>query len=70
MKKNIGSTDKIIRLTASAILVVLNSTNLADGIVDMVLLGIAFTLTITSFVNFCPLYSVLGCNTCNISSNP
>jgi Protein of unknown function (DUF2892) len=70
MKKNIGSTDKIIRLTASAILVYLNSTNLADGIVDMVLLGVAFTLTITSFINFCPLYSILGINSCTISSKP
>ena len=70
MKKNIGSTDKIIRLTASAILVYLYSTQIVDGTVGMILLGVAFTLTTTSFINFCPLYSVMGINSCKISSNP
>ena len=70
MKKNIGSADKIIRLTASAILVYLYSAKIVDGMLGTVLLGVAFTLTTTSFINFCPLYSVLGINSCNISSNP
>ena len=70
MKKNIGSTDKIIRLTASAILVYLYSANVVQGVLGTVLLGAAFTLTITSFISFCPLYSILGINSCTISSKP
>ena len=68
MKKNIGSADKIIRLTASAILVYLYSAKVVDGILGTVLLGAAFTLTITSFISFCPLYSILGFSSCSISS--
>lgn len=68
MKKNIGSADKIIRLTASAILVYLYSAKIVDGMLGTVLLGAAFTLTITSFISFCPLYSILGFSSCTISS--
>ena len=68
MKKNIGSADKIIRLTASAILVYLYSAKIVDGMLGTVLLGVAFTLTITSFISFCPLYSILGFSSCTISS--
>jgi hypothetical protein len=68
MKKNIGSADKIIRLTASAILVYLYSAQVVDGMLGTVLLGVAFTLTITSFISFCPLYSILGFSSCTISS--
>ena len=68
MKKNIGSADKIIRLTASAILVYLYSAKVVDGMLGTVLLGVAFTLTITSFISFCPLYSILGFSSCTISS--
>jgi hypothetical protein len=50
--------------------VYLYSANVVHGVLGTVLLGAAFTLTITSFISFCPLYSILGINSCTISSKP
>ena len=64
MKKNIGSTDKIIRIAAAIIVIVLYFTKVINGTTAIVLGIVAALLLITSFINFCPLYAILGTNTC------
>jgi len=64
MKKNMGSTDRIIRLSTATLIAVLYVTNVIEGTLAIVLGIAAVIFAATSFVNFCPLYSMLGINTC------
>ena len=64
MKKNMGSTDRIIRLSIATLIAVLYFTNVIEGTLAIVLGIAAVIFAATSFVNFCPLYSMLGINTC------
>ncbi len=69
MKKNMGSTDKIIRLLMSAIFIGLFITDTVVGTAGVVLLILAGIFILTSVVSFCPLYSFFGMNTCSRSAN-
>jgi hypothetical protein len=64
MKKNVGKTDRIIRLIVAAIIVVLFATNVISGTIGIILLVVAGMLVLTSFVGFCGLYAPFGINTC------
>ncbi len=64
MKKNMGSTDRIIRFIVAAIFIVLYFTNTVTGIWGIVLLVLAGVFILTSFVSFCPLYAPFGLSTC------
>ncbi|WP_439883102.1 YgaP family membrane protein [Pontibacter sp. MBLB2868] len=64
MKKNMGSTDRIIRLIVAAIIAVLYFAGILTGSVSTVLLIVAFIFVATSLVGFCPLYGILGLSTC------
>lgn len=63
MKKNMGLTDKIIRIALAAIIAVLYFTNTISGTLALVLGAFAIIFIITSFVSFCPLYSPFGIST-------
>jgi fatty acid desaturase len=64
MKKNMGSADRIIRLTVAAIIAVLYFTNVINETLGLILLIIAGVFALTSFISFCPLYPILGLSTC------
>ncbi|MDB4270832.1 DUF2892 domain-containing protein [bacterium] len=64
MKKNMGSTDRIIRFIVAAIFIALYFTNTVTGIWGIVLLVLAGVFILTSFVSFCPLYAPFGLSTC------
>lgn len=64
MKKNIGSIDKIVRLVIASTIAILFLTETITGTLGVILLIIAAALIITSVVNFCGLYTLLGINTC------
>ena len=66
MKKNMGSTDKIIRVVLAAAIAVLYYMDYISGTLAYVLMAVAIILLVTSLVNFCPLYRLLGTNTCKI----
>ena len=70
MTKNVGSTDKILRLIVGAVLVILPlftgmtvfespAMTIASLLVGAVLIG-------TALFNFCPLYRLLGIRTCKV----
>lgn len=69
MKKNMGGMDRIVRFIIAGIVLALYFTNVIGGTLAYVLLGLAAILVVTSFMNFCPLYAVLGINSCKISDN-
>ena len=56
MKKNLGTTDRILRLTAAAIFAILLLTNAVSGLMAVLLGVLAITFVVTSSVSFCPLY--------------
>lgn len=64
MKTNMGSADKIIRLIVAAVLAVLFFTHTVSGTLGIILIIVAVVFTLTSLISFCPLYTLLGINTC------
>jgi hypothetical protein len=64
MKKNIGSTDKLLRVLVAAFFAVLFFTGSVTGIAGIVLLLSGGILIVTSFISFCPLYTLFGITTC------
>ena len=63
MNKNLSSADRAIRLILAAFAAVLYLTNTVTGTWGAVVLLLAVILTLTSLVNFCPLYRVFGIST-------
>jgi O-antigen ligase len=59
MTRNLASWDRMARFVLGALLVVLALTGTVGvwGFLGVILLG-------TAFVNFCPIYRVLGLKTC------
>jgi hypothetical protein len=66
MKKNMGNTDRIIRLLVAAVIAVLYFTNVITGTVAIILLALAVIFAVTSFISFCPLYTLFGISTCPV----
>lgn len=64
MKKNMGSADRIIRILIAIVIAVLFFTNIISGILGIVLLVLAGVFVLTSFISFCPLYTLFGINSC------
>jgi hypothetical protein len=59
MKKNVGKIDMIIRIIIGIIIA-------SIGIVYKSWWGLVAIIPIlTALVNFCPLYTLFGCNTCS-----
>jgi hypothetical protein len=63
MKKNMGSTDKIIRILIALVIGFLYYTETIRGTIAIVLGAFAIIFLITSFISFCPLYLPFGINT-------
>ncbi|MFK5982424.1 MAG: DUF2892 domain-containing protein [Flavobacteriaceae bacterium] len=63
MKKNMGGADRMIRIIIAIIVAVLYFTETITGTLGMVLLVLGGVFLLTSFINFCPLYTILGINT-------
>ncbi len=58
-----GGADRIIRIIIAIVVGVLYYTETISGTLGTVLLVLAGVFLLTSFINFCPLYTVLGINT-------
>ena len=66
MKKNMGSADKVIRILLAAVFAVLYFTGTVSGTLGYVLLGLGGVFVLTSVVSFCPLYAIVGLNSCPV----
>ena len=69
MKVNMGSSDRITRLVIAIVIVVLYLTDVISGTLAIIGLIVAAIFLLTSFVRICPLYSILGINTCGKRKN-
>ena len=68
MVKNVGQSDKIIRIVAGVILICLDLFEVVSGSFSWLLSLIAIILIGTALVNFCPIYKLLGKNTCSVDN--
>lgn len=59
-----GTADKTIRILVAAIIAILFFTNVISGILGIILLVLAGVFVLTSFISFCPLYTIFGLSTC------
>ena len=66
MKPNMGGIDRIIRIVVAAIVAVLYFNGTLSGTVGIVALVLAAVFVLTSLVSFCPLYTLVGLNTCPV----
>ncbi|GIW25480.1 DUF2892 domain-containing protein [Meiothermus sp.] len=65
MKPNEGTTDRMVRLVLAAVLFLLAFT-LAQGVWVYVAVVLGGVMLLTAAVGFCPLYALLGINTCPV----
>ena len=65
---NVGNIDRMVRAIIGTLLILyalVTDSNIAV-ILDAVLLAAGIVLIFTSAIRFCPLYKLLGINTCKI----
>jgi hypothetical protein len=63
MKSNLATTDKIVRVLVFLAAVVLYFMKVTSGIFGITLIVVGTVLLLTSLLNYCPLYSILGIST-------
>jgi len=68
MTINMGSADRFIRPILAIVFIALYFTGTVTGTVGIVLLVLAGVFLLTSMVGMCPLYTLLGINTCKVKS--
>ena len=64
MKKNMGNTDRLIRLLIALVALALYIGDVLQGKMGYVALAVAAVMVLTSTVRVCPLYLPFGINTC------
>ncbi len=69
MNKNMSNTDKGIRVVLAILFLALYFTGTVTGTIGIVLAILAVVFALTSAISFCPLYALLGINTCAIKEN-
>lgn len=67
MKTNMGILDRTIRTIMAILSGLLVYLGFVAGVSSFVLLAVAGIFILTSLVGFCPLYGILGVDTCNAS---
>ncbi len=65
MKKNMGGVDRVIRIFIAIVVIVLFWQGIISGVLGYVLLALSAIFVLTSFISFCPLYTLIGINTCS-----
>ncbi len=64
MKVNVGGLDRIVRLAAGLALIVLGVLGSLASPWNIVAIGAGAVFVLTSAISFCPLYAMLGINSC------
>jgi len=64
MKPNMGNVDRIVRVLLAAVFAFLYFSGTVTGTLGIVLVVLGAVFVLTSLVSFCPLYTLVGLNTC------
>lgn len=59
-----STTDRVVRLLLAAVFSILYVTQTVTGTLGILLLVLGGIFILTSFISFCPLYSIFGIKTC------
>lgn len=63
MKKNMGSIDRIIRVSLAIVIFFLYFSGTVTGAIGVVLLIVAIAFIATSTISFCPIYTLFNGST-------
>ena len=63
MKKNMGTLDRIIRVSLVVLIAILYFTDVISGTWAIILGVVAVVFLVTSLIGFCPLYLPFGIST-------
>jgi len=66
MKANLGGLDRIVRLVAGLALIAVGALGMVAAPWHYVAMGAGAVFTLTSVISFCPLYTILGINSCPV----
>lgn len=66
MKKNVGNGDRFLRIMIGIIALILVMGDVVEGTLRWIALAIGIVMVITSSLQICPLYFLLGINTCKV----
>lgn len=64
MSTNVGTNDRIIRLVLAAAALIISLLAGVGSVLGIILLVVAVIAAVTAAVGFCPLYRLIGVNTC------
>ncbi len=64
MKKNAGNADRLIRVLLAAVFAYLYFGGVVTGTAGIILAVLGGVFLLTALVGFCPLYAIVGVNTC------
>jgi hypothetical protein len=66
MKKNIGTGDRFLRVMIGVIALILGLSGMLEGTFKWGALGVGAVMVLTASMQFCPLYTIIGVNTCKV----
>ena len=66
MQHNVGTADRIVRLVVAAAAVIGAIAVGPGSVLGIILFIVAAVMAVTALVGFCPLYRVIGVNTCRV----
>ena len=69
MKKNMSTFDRVIRYVVAIAFFILYISGAATGLLGIALLSLGVILIVTSFIGFCPLYTLIGKSTLKTQSH-
>lgn len=64
MKSNVGTNDRVIRLLLASLIASLYFTHIIPASMATAMLIIGGSFVLTGLTSFCPIYTVLGIDTC------
>lgn len=68
MKKTVGTADKVIRIILGLILLIIAFAVSVGQTLKVILIIIGIIALLTAISGLCPLYSLLGINTCKVKN--
>lgn len=66
LPKNMGRIDRLLRFVVATGILTLYFTGVVSGWLAVVLLIFAVATSFTGITGYCPLYPILGWNTCKV----
>lgn len=69
MKKNVGKSDRILRIVVAAVIAVLlfSGTVAVSSTLGIILAVVAVIFAFTSAVSWCAIYALVGASTCKVA---